>query len=387
MHESIATTLGLRRRIFSVSHKSFYSLSSVARDGVNSILFNAVFNLIRKLFATFGSWISSTCTVTATFESGNEAFDWIGQWLERKPNYTSSRVFDVIPRPRASENRSRRRGRGRGRGMHMTRGTRLPKDESLAIYLPSYDICHWMFHGSYLMRVKRSRGGMGGDCIERITITMISFSRVPLEELIETAAQEYRARDLAEIQIYIGNQSGGWTHLSSKLYRDFRSVVLEPKVKRQLLEDTSEFLNNERWYADRGIPYRRGYLLYGTPGSGKSSSIHALASELRLDIYIVPLSLKAINDTILADLISNTPGRCILLYEDIDAAFPNRSITSTTKSTANSWSDPNNVSGVTLSGLLNTIDGVQAQEGRLLFATTNHPELLDPALSRPVEGE
>jgi chaperone BCS1 len=47
-----------------------------------------------------------------------------------------------------------------------------------------------------------------------------------------------------------------------------------------------------QWYAERGIPYRRGYLLHGVPGSGKSSLIHALAGELGLDIYVVSLSTK-----------------------------------------------------------------------------------------------
>ncbi|CEL59102.1 putative mitochondrial chaperone BCS1-A OS=Dictyostelium discoideum GN=bcs1la PE=3 SV=1 [Rhizoctonia solani AG-1 IB] len=233
------------------------------------------------------------------------------------------------------------------------------------------------------MRVKRSRRPTDDRLIRQTTITLFTFSRVALQELIETAAREYRARDLAEIQIHIGDQYGGWRYLSSKAHRNFESVVLQQEVKRQLLNDTTEFLENERWYADRGVPYRRGYLLYGTPGSGKSSSIHALASELRLDVYIIPLSLKVFNDTTLADLVSNTPERCILLYEDIDAAFPNRSSNYTARSGVDSRKDPGNSSGITLSGLLNTIDGVQAPEGRLLFATTNRPELLDPAVSRP----
>ncbi|KAF8695643.1 P-loop containing nucleoside triphosphate hydrolase protein, partial [Rhizoctonia solani] len=386
MHESIATTVGLGRGIPSVFSKSFNALSPHVRDSTSGILIGAVIDVTRRIFDALWSWISTNCTVTATFESGNEAFEWISEWLAQQPGYTSSRDFDVIARPR-TRTLSSIAVPSPGMSALYSKHSAPHNDGSLAQYLPSHDNRLWMFYGSRLMRVQRSRMSMKEDYgpgynIEKITLTLFTFSRTALHELIEKAAQEHRARDLAEIQIHIGDQYGNWRRLSSKPHRDFGSVVLEPEVKRQLLEDANEFLGNERWYADRGIPYRRGYLLYGTPGSGKSSSIHALASELRLDIYIVPLSLKTIDDSVLADLISNTPDRCILLYEDIDAAFIDRSTAPPVQAT-NHRGESVEKSGVTLSGLLNTIDGVQAQEGRLLFATTNHPERLDPALSRP----
>lgn len=74
-----------------------------------------------------------------------------------------------------------------------------------------------------------------------------------------------------------------------------------------------------QWYADRGIPFRRGYLLHGVPGSGKTSLIHALAGELMLDIYVVSLSASWINDATLTSLMGRVPARCILLLEDLDA--------------------------------------------------------------------
>lgn len=201
-----------------------------------------------------------------------------------------------------------------------------------------------------------------------------------------------------------------------------------------LLDDARDFLRSEKWYADRGIPFRRGYLLHGVPGSGKSSLIHALAGQLQLDIYVVSLSASWISDNTLTTLMGRVPARCVLLLEDLDAAFvrsTNRedddsnddddekgnnggagttdsfpSFTSGFSSSSGSsggfstayglgsgrgsrknrhsrsdgLSDMNTLS---LSGLLNALDGVAASEGRLLFATTNHLERLDPALCRP----
>jgi len=156
-----------------------------------------------------------------------------------------------------------------------------------------------------------------------------------------------------------------------------------------IVADCKDFLISEDWYAERGIPYRRGYLLHGVPGSGKTSLIHVLAGELGLDIYVVSLSQKGMSDNMLAGLMGRIPARCILLLEDLDASFT-RSTTRDGKSTGvptvkTEGESKENKDGNTLSlsGLLNAIDGVTAPEGRLLFATTNHIERLDPALSRP----
>ena len=59
--------------------------------------------------------------------------------------------------------------------------------------------------------------------------------------------------------------------------RPLSSVVLDSGISEKIREDIEEFIHNPSWYMDRGIPYRRGYLLYGPPGCGKSSYIMALA--------------------------------------------------------------------------------------------------------------
>ncbi|ETW78673.1 AAA+-type ATPase [Heterobasidion irregulare TC 32-1] len=167
-------------------------------------------------------------------------------------------------------------------------------------------------------------------------------------------------------------------------------------------------MRSKKWYADRGIPFRRGYLLYGAPGSGKTSIIHSLAGELGLDIYVISLSTAGLDDTGLNSLISALPEQCIALMEDIDAAFTH-GLTRETVGTEledprdaekrkERLDDPDGSGGkdaqrdrkqgadstrITLSGLLNALDGVSAQEGRLLFATTNRYSALDPALTRP----
>ena len=129
--------------------------------------------------------------------------------------------------------------------------------------------------------------------------------------------------------------------------------------------------------------------MHGVPGSGKSSLIHAIAGELMLDIYVVSLSSSWISDSTLTTLMGRVPARCIVLLEDLDAAFtrstsrddeatgsPDSSKTTSTVDTLDMntrsrrhkidhhLSDVNTLS---LSGLLNALDGVAASEGRILF--------------------
>ena len=151
--------------------------------------------------------------------------------------------------------------------------------------------------------------------------------------------------------------------------------------------------------------------MHGAPGSGKTSIIHSLAGELDLDIYILSLSRNGLDDNVLNSLMASLPEHCVAVMEDIDAAFTHGVARDTTgteledprlRDSSQRGRDnaeagrqdgqgqpPGQVSSqptgakITLSGLLNALDGISAQEGRLLFATTNRYHTLDPALTRP----
>ena len=205
-----------------------------------------------------------------------------------------------------------------------------------------------------------------------------------------------------------------WTLMTNRPKRSLSSIILDPGVKEMLVRDARDFLSSWRWYVERGIPFRRGYLLvcldhmhalsaalndayqYGAPGSGKTSMIQSIAGELGLNVYIVTLSRLGMDDAELNTLISIMPRRCIALIEDIDAALPNgmkRNLPSgqpVKQADEGDGGDGDEQSkkgaaapGVTLSGLLNALDGIGAHEGRILFATTNDYKALDPALCRP----
>ncbi|KZT02544.1 uncharacterized protein LAESUDRAFT_738645 [Laetiporus sulphureus 93-53] len=237
---------------------------------------------------------------------------------------------------------------------------------------------HYLRYRKAWMQVKRERETrsqqlMSGIPWETVTLTTLSRDRDKFRELLS------EARDMAlraqEGKLVIHTAWGiEWRPFGQpRRKRPLQSVVLAQGVAERIEEDAKAFLQRRKWYEDRGIPYRRGYLFHGPPGSGKSSFIQALAGALSYDICLLNLSERGLADDKLIHLLSNAPERSFVLIEDVDAAFNKR-----VQTTADGYQ-----SSVTFSGFLNALDGVASGEERIIFMTTNHPERLDPALIRP----
>ncbi|KAJ6788298.1 hypothetical protein PWT90_10448 [Aphanocladium album] len=226
---------------------------------------------------------------------------------------------------------------------------------------------------------------------EELCVSCLGRNPAILKELLADARLLYLQKDDRKTVIYRATSSVSsygtdsyWQRCMSRPNRDFSTVILPEKVKKDIIADAGDYLDpaTRRWYANRGIPYRRGYLLYGPPGTGKSSLSVALAGYFRMKIYIVSLSSLTATEENLASLFADLPTNCIVLLEDIDTA----GLSQTREKKEDDDSSDNNTPAqgqLSLSALLNILDGVAAQEGRVLIMTTNHLESLDKALIRP----
>lgn len=284
--------------------------------------------------------------------SREPTFDWVVSWLSRHPDAqraTTLRAVTTRERKRHDDEESE------------------SKEREL-VFIPSYGSYTIRFRGrrvwvSHYREESSSLKNLIQD--EEIVLRVFGKDVSILRDLIEEARQQELERSRKYLKVYVA-QRGWWEQSQSLMRRPLDSVILPEGIAEMVRDDLAKFLASEDWYREKGIPYRRGYLFYGEPGSGKSSLAIALASEFDLPVYWMSLQGEGMNDNTLVRLLQNMQRPSLLLLEDIDTTFDGR------KSEGK----------VTFSGLLNALDGVVAAH-TVVVMTTNHLDKIDPALIRP----
>ena len=141
-----------------------------------------------------------------------------------------------------------------------------------------------------------------------------------------------------------------------------------------LVREAHFWKENEDWYRERLIPWRRGWLLHGPPGTGKTAMIRAIAEDLDLPVFVYDLA-SLMNEEFQnawSQMLSQVP--CMAVIEDIDAVFDGRKNTTGREQ------------HLTFDCLLNCMDGIERCDGLFVVITTNKLEHIDPALGLPDEN-
>ena len=344
--------------------------------------------LLRNLPVKIYDKFRSQFMVSVSVLESDPLFEWITLWLAEHPYSRRTRRIQAKTKDDNSRNKEER--------SHAS----LPE----ILYSPSKGE-HFFFHQRrfiWLSRGKESEGktqdggGSGNEMLRRMTPDQYTFrtigrSQRAVRSLINDVLVK-TMREREERTAVYTSCSNWWDKLFSYTARPLESVFLDGNKKEELLEDMRNFLKERDWYVKRGVPYGRKYMFYGPPGNGKTSIIGALAGELGLNLYVLNLSDSSIGDSSLATLARNVRPNSLLLLEDVDAAVPSRTniekeVSAGQPSLANNTeteaATEKERKGITLSGLLNILDGVLTPDGIMVVMTTNRFNILDPALVRP----
>ncbi|KAI1165217.1 P-loop containing nucleoside triphosphate hydrolase protein [Nemania serpens] len=385
---------------------------------------NKVFRQIYHFFyGVFMEYLMSTIHISST----DDIYLHLMAWLSKQPKMVNSRALMAETMSKTAwEDEDESTVARDNSGLYLN----FSNQEARATpqFIPAVGLHNFWWKGQYF-RLHRKKESVFDDGSnngfgtfkdkEDLMISCLWRSPEPIKKLLAHARENYysdhRARTIVKRPNpqYMRRARQNWQTVANRPVRDMKTVVLDQHQKLQVLADMNEYLHpaTPRWYANRGIPLRRGYLFHGPPGTGKTSLSFALAGVFGLDIHVISLLEPTLTEDDLSCLFSTLPRRCVVLLEDIDTAGlrrpadeleiaerdakkekDNPSKEDSGRTTSNDIKELAKVlkkenedqkKGISLSGLLNAIDGVASHEGRVLIMTTNIPESLDDALLRP----
>ncbi|MCK5610179.1 AAA family ATPase [Candidatus Pacearchaeota archaeon] len=351
----------------------WFQNNQIASGGMIVVFGGYLLTIGRHLPLIVWNFLLRQFTVVMEIRNNDEAFFWVQSWLDEVGHGKNTRRVTVTTK--SSSNNC--------------------DDDVELVFSPAPGI-HWIYYQGQIVMLTRVRqdsqttSGNAGTMFssappEWFNIRAIGRNQNVLRNLINDIRNSAMTNTLGKIKIYTPDPgySPNWKMAVTENKKPIESVVLADNIINKTIDDIDEFQHKKDWYNNMGIPYRRGYLLYGPPGNGKSSFVKALAGYFNTDIYCIALSSMSLSDTSLMSLFSQVPEHNILLIEDIDSLM---TVSRDKDSQSTSGSLENTLEGMTtnsMAGLLNMIDGAIAPEGRILFMTTNQPHKLDSALVRP----
>ena len=328
-----------------------------ASGGLLLMIVGAVGVYLRSLPLRLWSWLTYQGTMLLTINDDDTAFEWMKEWFLEQPFLKKVRWLDV--------------------------DTSLRGDEASLIPAPGRHR-FWYSGRPFWIWFTRKEEAVGWTPrrMESLTFRTIGRDTRLLERFVSDVVACHKSKQRQASHLYQYDER--WCYVHAYAPRRLGSVILKPNEKEDLLNDIRQFRESRERYGVLGVPYHRGYLLYGPPGTGKTSLVSGLAAEFGMSIYAI--NLTELNDQKLKRAVSTIPENSVILFEDIDCMkvggrkFRIDDESQKSRITEDAKGESGDRFGVTLSGLLNVLDGFHAPENVLFLMTTNKIEALDPAL-------
>lgn len=319
--------------------------SQLFGGGLALMVVGAIMALARSVPARFVGFLKRRLTVTLDIPSGSRVFDALVEWLDQQPYSRRSKWLTVAD----------------------------GKLVGTALFTPAPGHHVLWLHGRpvWLNRERKEVSTPGSEWArfrETLTVTMLGRSQEMARRIVQEALDFVLAEERT-VGFFVARYEE-WTRITTSKMRPLDSVILPAGLRDDVVSTVDRFLGEREWYDDRGMPWTLKFLFDGPPGTGKTSCIKALAGHFGIDLYHCGLASRGMSDERLIVLLNNMPERSALLLEDIDRVVSDETV-------------EGEKGGVTFSGLLNALDGVGTRPGLIVFMTTNNPDRLNEALTRP----
>lgn len=238
---------------------------------------------------------------------------------------------------------------------------------------------HFFFYRGRFMWLDRTQLESGGSerQKEQIRLSVLGRKHAIFKDLIE----DNSPKEDSNVINFSEFKDNSWLVKGKINKRPMKSLALNPKTREMFVSNMDHFLNNKEEFYKLGLPHKMTWVLHGVPGSGKSSIIRSLASDYDMNVCNLPLS--GLSDNNFRDAVMSAPSNSIIVIEDFDScdAVSKRGNVSGEEDDAIT-KEVKQLSFLTLSGILNTLDGVVSLDGKIVILTTNCIESVDTALLR-----
>lgn len=314
----------------------------------------------RFIFVKLINFIKWKTVATITITSTDEIFGWVEHWL-----YTETPYGEKCRRMRVRTNPTTE-----------TKDWRYyDGDDADTTELSVGEGKHYIMYKGFPVKIQRTMLTDAKSGSEKIneSIRISSFSRKIIIDIFDNIKDMAVNKD--DLDVFVCSPSGAKILVKGVSPRRLDTIYTADGKIDGVCNTIEHFMNNRETYISKGIPWRIGLMLHGPPGTGKSSLARALATHYNRPITVI--NIASLNDNTLLDIMNGISQNSIVLMEDVDC------VDSTLDRSKADSAQRVSMSGVTLSTLLNVIDGVIAPEGRILIMTTNHIDKIDPALTRP----